>query len=575
MRQKVSRQRTSPKHSIASKNKPNISTNQEKKLAQKPKLIADNHTADLAYIQLPNHSWRTAPEIDEERKKELANYLTKETDIKRGIYPFKGVTLSRADIEWLIAAYQNRSLHTDWEGKKNRRKGLDLRGANLCGEDLSYLPLNHLHGGLYWNNPVRIDSLDEEKIYDEAAILMSYVKLEWAELEEAILVKAQLKGSMLTGINLSGANLSGANLEGVYLDEANLEGAVLIRANLEGADLTKARLRGADLSYANLKGANLEEAQLKGAKLYDTQLDKAKLVEANLQGAELMGARLYGADLSGAQLNGANLAWAQLEEVSLGGAQLEKANLIKANLKRAYLMGTNLEGANLTDANLEGANLIRTRWRGANLKGITLSEEKLRIGPKLADASWNDVNLTVIKWPQVKIVGDEYEALQTKKNLKRRTEAYELAVRANRQLSVALRDQGLNDEASHFAYRAQELQRTLLWQQRKYMRYLFFLYLWLTSGYGYRLWRSFLTYMIVIGAFATAYYFLGPIARLPLKPLDAIVFSMTSFHGRGFSPGENVSLSNPLTICAAFEAFVGLIIEVTFIATLTQRLFGK
>lgn len=36
-----------------------------------------------------------------------------------------------------------------------------------------------------------------------------------------------------------------------------------------------------------------------------------------------------------------------------------------------------------------------------------------------------------------------------------------------------------------------------------------------------------------------------------------------------------IALDDPLTILAALEAFVGLLIEVTFIATLTQRLFGK
>jgi hypothetical protein len=49
---------------------------------------------------------------------------------------------------------------------------------------------------------------------------------------------------------------------------------------------------------------------------------------------------------------------------------------------------------------------------------------------------------------------------------------------------------------------------------------------------------------------------------------------MTSFHGRGFFPG-GIGLDDPLTVLAAIEAFVGLLIEVTFIATLTQRLFGK
>ena len=47
-----------------------------------------------------------------------------------------------------------------------------------------------------------------------------------------------------------------------------------------------------------------------------------------------------------------------------------------------------------------------------------------------------------------------------------------------------------------------------------------------------------------------------------------------SFHSRGFFPG-GIALDDPLTILAAFGAFVGLLIEVTRIAVLTQRLSGK
>ena len=35
------------------------------------------------------------------------------------------------------------------------------------------------------------------------------------------------------------------------------------------------------------------------------------------------------------------------------------------------------------------------------------------------------------------------------------------------------------------------------------------------------------------------------------------------------------NLMNSMTILAAIEAFVGLLIEVTFIATLTRRFFGQ
>jgi hypothetical protein len=53
-----------------------------------------------------------------------------------------------------------------------------------------------------------------------------------------------------------------------------------------------------------------------------------------------------------------------------------------------------------------------------------------------------------------------------------------------------------------------------------------------------------------------------------------LVVSMTAFHGRGFSP-STFSPGDPVSIVSAIEAFVGLIIEVTFIATLTQRFFNK
>jgi hypothetical protein len=56
-----------------------------------------------------------------------------------------------------------------------------------------------------------------------------------------------------------------------------------------------------------------------------------------------------------------------------------------------------------------------------------------------------------------------------------------------------------------------------------------------------------------------------------------IVFSLTSFHGRGFFPGLGVSASlhSPLVVLAAVEAVVGLLIEISFIATFTQRFFGR
>ena len=46
--------------------------------------------------------WRTEPEIGPERQEQLTRCLATTPDITRGIYPFKGMKLSRADVEWLL-----------------------------------------------------------------------------------------------------------------------------------------------------------------------------------------------------------------------------------------------------------------------------------------------------------------------------------------------------------------------------------------------------------------------------------------------------------------------------------------
>ena len=67
---------------------------------------------------------------------------------------------------------------------------------------------------------------------------------------------------------------------------------------------------------------------------------------------------------------------------------------------------------------------------------------------------------------------------------------------------------------------------------------------------------------------------LGHSIHPAISPLGALIFSITSFHGRGFFPG-GIPLDAPITVLAATEAVIGLIIEISFIATFTQRFFGK
>src|SRR5215471_8817713 len=96
--------------------------------------------------------WRTEPEIVEQRQKELAQLRSVAPNVELGIYPFRGMKLSRADVEWLLATHENGRGAVDWNDPTQRgRSGLDLRGASLHDENLQNLPLARLQGGLTGN----------------------------------------------------------------------------------------------------------------------------------------------------------------------------------------------------------------------------------------------------------------------------------------------------------------------------------------------------------------------------------------------------------------------------------------
>ena len=63
----------------------------------------------------------------------------------------------------------------------------------------------------------------------------------------------------------------------------------------------------------------------------------------------------------------------------------------------------------------------------------------------------------------------------------------------------------------------------------------------------------------------------GAPIRIGAPPL-AVWFSLAGGHRGG---GQALTLHSPLTIVAAAEALVALLIEITFIATFTQRFFAR
>lgn len=532
--------------------------------------------------------WRTEAEIDERRQVELKRRLAVEPDIERGIYPFKGMKLSRADVEWLLVQ-ENEQGSTD--GKQERRR-LDLRGADLAHVNLSHLPLTYMCGSL---------SLDEG-------------------------LHATAEQGEAASVDLTYADLTGAHLEMADLSGAKLDHALLLEAHLTGADLGMASLKQAILVGAHCESVIFTSAIIEQGLLIDVHLERANLRGAVLSGSNLLSAHLEGARMHGAYLENANLSYVHLE-----GKEMSREDLARIRTWQPNFPGK-IPAADLRDAYFN----LTTQLNKANLGDKTYGFIAA------ADLHWNNVNLSVIKWRQVEQLGDEYwlthnlqrdfsqddmdegtrnerirqrltyqaallrraggvsdavmEYVERSASLRNKVssgsvqglrdaaitaqqggrEQYQQAVRANRQLMVALQVQGLSEEAAYFGYRAQVLQRRVLKMSglKSLGPYLFSLFLDKLAGYGYRPQRTLVIYLVMIFLFACVYFSVGFYLGPHIPVVTSLVLSVTAFHGRGLVP-SGILLSVPMTILGAVEAVIGLVIEISFIATFTRRFFGN
>lgn len=314
-------------------------------------------------------------------------------------------------------------------------------------------------------------------------------------------------------------------------------------------------------------GDGAERANFSGAKFSRwVYLHNVRLVGANLVDADLRIAQLRGANLWGANLSGANLA-----EAVLSNSTLYEADLSGANLQRA-----DMRGADMLSANLLGANL-RFIWVDA---GTIFADVRLNTTTQLGGVAWNNVQLTQVDWAQMPALGDEV-VLAGAKHRRQRAAAYRDIAQAYHGLTVALRNQGVLGTASKYRLREQRLLRKALLLDLQPVGWIGSLLLDWVAGYGELPSRAFRAYALTISSFAAGYYVLTNWLRasldvhsVRLRWYEALVLSLSAFHGRGFFP-QSLSLGDPVAIMAAFEAVIGLFIEIVFIATFSRRFFGN
>jgi hypothetical protein len=318
------------------------------------------------------------------------------------------------------------------------------------------------------------------------------------------------------------------------------------------------------MERANLSGTDFEGTNLSGANLAGADLSEATLIRTNLSGAHLF----FNTNLSNANLDHANLS---------------KADCGLANFTDSRLNNTNLDDINLSQANLSGANLERASLKGTRLDRALMNAETILDGITLTPTTrvfgvrWNGVPLDAIDWKQAPRFGDEptTEALAKMKPQDRAT-AFRNAARAYHGLSVALRDQGLADVASTYRLRELVMERKAMRYERNYGGWFLNMLLGAVAGHGEKPGRAFVAYLGIVTSFAIIYWLVTNFLHSGAQPLqwyEAVVLSVSPFHGRGFFT-NTIQLGDPLAIVAAIEAMMGLFIELVFIATFSRRFLG-
>ena len=181
-----------------------------------------------AHWKAQGQPWRRESEIDVERQQFLRQQLDSEIE---KIAPFDGISLGRADLEWLGRRHQEKSV-----GKEIQPYKLTLQSSILSAVDCGHLPLEG-------------------------------VDFRGAQLEGADFYRAQLKGASFGGAVLEGAGFQSAQLEGADFRGAKLEGADFYGAQLEGADFRGATISNAIFEVATFvtnQGVGLTVADVTG-----------------------------------------------------------------------------------------------------------------------------------------------------------------------------------------------------------------------------------------------------------------------------------------------------------------------
>ena len=525
--------------------------------------MANEYKNWRAYWQAQGQPWRTEPEIKLLRQQELVACQDIVPDIAEGRYPFRNCTLSRADIEWLLA--------TQLAPQPLPTTMLDMRGANLSKVDLRSLPLQSLYGGL---------SEQEWRIATPEQRETAAIHLERADMR---------------GTHLEGAILRGAHLEGADLREAHLEGTDLREAHLEGKGHSLKPLPAADLRMAFFDRTTCLDNIILGdkehgiVKIADIHWGNVSLTSIAWNNVDMLGdesdARQW-KDLDSYQ--SAIRADSQLAQKLYSQGLYENAEhfAYRAYVNRRVMLRRQLIlplVLRLLQYPQMPAPLVFRRaeqwWHSQRSSGSVLPAILFRMSLLflllVGLAFWQPVALAVLLCSCIVLLALFYLLLRRRARLSSTYQPVQAFVLPQHLPTASQRQRYKWLLLLHFLlgkpFASVTQPRTDTWKFPMLLlflavldntlvyavKYLCSLLIDISTGYGYKWGRTLCWYGGLLFGFGILYAVIGH-----MSPLASLLFSIASFHGRGFFVNGNIAWSNPVTILGIGESFIGLIIEV-------------
>lgn len=235
----------------------------------------------------------------------------------------------RGDVQSVIGAYK--ALYPEELIARYKKGERDFRGINLFRAELEEIFADRFAGGQNVELPCASEEFnplwnDYWRGFEREFEWDAWGHFIPSEFDDILPLR-----------DLSNADLRGIDLSGSYLYRVKLEGANLSNAVMRKGQVLDSEWAGVDLNHADLRRTWFRDVDMTNANIYMSRLNRAKLVSCQLKGADLRRAKLHKAWLVWSDLTDAQLNRAHFDQTWLSGSKLLNVDFNQVDFRNSIV----------------------------------------------------------------------------------------------------------------------------------------------------------------------------------------------------------------------------------------------